>query len=92
MVSQWFTDADFMRHLDAIPAVPKSERHFKKWLEDESENAFRLAIRENKKDQLVGYVEMDGILWNHQNAWLGIGMVRPKTGIKAMAKRPWNSP
>jgi RimJ/RimL family protein N-acetyltransferase len=75
-ISGWFEDTQFLQLFDAIPAVPRSERHFKKWVDqsEESNKSFRLAIRTLKKDELLGFVEIDGILWNQRNGWLAIAI------------------
>lgn len=74
IVSRWFANPEFMRLFDAVPAAPKSERHFKKWLEEEPNDTFRFAIRIQESDEIIGFVEIDDILWNHRTAWLGIGI------------------
>lgn len=74
IISQWFADPDFLRLFDAVPAAPRSERHFKKWVEEETNEEFRFAIRRKGSKDLIGFVEIDGILWNHRNAWIGIGI------------------
>ena len=74
--TRWYEDAGFSRLLDAVPAVPKSKEKWEKWLEEteENQNTYVLGIRLLKKDELIGYVELDGILWNHRTCWLGIGL------------------
>lgn len=76
IIAKWYENTDFLRLFDAIPAVPKNERSFKKWVEngDDTNDEFRLAIRLTKNEEIIGFVEIDGILWNHRNAWLGIAI------------------
>jgi len=66
-LAHWFNDAAFMRLLDARPARPKSEAELLHWLESLQENRenIALAIRSLGEQDLIGYVELDGILWPH---------------------------
>jgi RimJ/RimL family protein N-acetyltransferase len=72
----WYEDAGFSRLLDAVPAAPKSKEQWQKWLEktEEEKDYYLFAIRLLRNNELIGYVELDGILWNHRNCWLGIGL------------------
>ena len=74
--SRWYEDAGYGRLLDAVPAAPKSEAAWATWLEEQQKltNGFLFAIRPAANDTLLGYVELDGILWSHQNCWLAIGL------------------
>lgn len=76
IVARWFEDPDFMRLFDAVPAIPRSERHFKKWVNEaeESNKDFRFAIRKQETDEIIGLLELDGILWNQRNGWVSIGI------------------
>lgn len=75
-ITRWYEDAGFSRLFDAKPAVPKSETQWATWLEEQnkSKEAYLFAIRRLDKDTLIGYIEIDDILWAHQNCWLGIGL------------------
>jgi RimJ/RimL family protein N-acetyltransferase len=55
-LARWTNDADYLRHLDAIPARPRDAAYYEK--------------------QLIGFVALE-IGWNHQNAFLGIGIGEP---------------
>jgi RimJ/RimL family protein N-acetyltransferase len=74
--SRWYEDAGFSRLLDAVPAAPKSVEQWEKWLEEteEDKDSFIFSIRLTQGDVLIGYLELDGILWNHRNCWIGIGL------------------
>ncbi len=76
--SGWYEDAGFARLLDAVPAAPKSEEQWEKWLEEteEEKDKYIFAIRLSQGNELVGYLELDGILWSHRNCWMGIGIGR----------------
>lgn len=74
--TSWYEDAGFSRLLDAVPAAPKSKEQWEKWLEEteEDKDSYIFAIRLNQGNDLVGYLELDGILWNQRNCWMGIGL------------------
>ena len=40
-----------------------------KWLDEQhnSQNDYLFAIRRNADDLLLGYVNLDGLLWSHRN-------------------------
>jgi len=75
-ITQWYEDASFARLFDATPAIPKSESQWARWLEEQhkAQNVYLFAIRKTADGALLGYVELDGILWPHGNCWLGIGL------------------
>jgi RimJ/RimL family protein N-acetyltransferase len=56
-----------MRLYDARPAVPKTEAALARWLEElgKAENTLAFAIRPVEGDDLIGTLELDGILWTH---------------------------
>lgn len=74
--SQWYEDAGFSRLLDAVPAKPKSIEQWRSWLEktEGDSSTYIFGIRLVQGGELVGYLELDGILWNHRNCWLGLGI------------------
>jgi RimJ/RimL family protein N-acetyltransferase len=74
----WYEDAGFSRLLDAVPAAPKSREQWEKWLEEteEEKDNYIFAIRLTQGNELVGFLELDGILWNHRNCWMGVGLGR----------------
>ncbi len=78
-VARWFQNAEFMRLLDARAAHPKTEAQLLAWMEEQqkSPDAFLLAIRSNHDGELLGYIELDGILWPHQTGWLTIAIGDP---------------
>jgi len=77
--SRWSQDSDYARHLDAAPAIPKSETRLARWLEEEERNrdSYIFAVRTLDTDTIIGFVHLDGILWNHGVAWLAIGIGEP---------------
>ena len=75
-ISRWYEDGEFSRLFDANPAYPKSENAVHKWLEsnERDRDSYALAIRMLYSDDLVGYVQIDGIQWSHGCGWLAIGI------------------
>ena len=63
----WYEDAGFLRLYDARPARPKSEAELARWLEElqKDKHTFAFAVRPLDGDDLIGYVEIDGIIWPH---------------------------
>jgi len=72
----WYQDAGFMRLFAAVPANPKSEPELKEWLEERHKdpNGFIFAIRPAAGDDLLGFAELDGILWPHQVGGVAIAI------------------
>jgi RimJ/RimL family protein N-acetyltransferase len=66
-LARWYGDAGFMRLYDARPAYPKSEAELTQWLQElqKDKSTFAFAIRPVDSSDLIGYLELDGILWPH---------------------------
>ena len=75
-VALWQEDSEYLRMFDARPACPKTEAQLERWLEDmqKDPNAYLFAIRLVESDEIIGFVEIDGILWAHRHGCLGIGI------------------
>ncbi len=78
-MARWYEDGEFARLFAAEPAYPKSENALIKWMDsgDRDPNVYALAIRLLYSDDLIGYVEIDGIQWTHGTGWLAIGIGNP---------------
>jgi len=78
-LAHWYEDGEFARLFDASPAYPKTESTLIKWMEttDRDRDAIALGIRLHYSDDLIGYVEIDGIQWAHGCGWLAIGIGNP---------------
>ena len=76
LIARWYEDADFMRRFDASPAMPKTAVEVTKYIEEQqqSSTAFPFAVRLLENDTFIGYLEVDGILWNHGTAWISLGI------------------
>jgi RimJ/RimL family protein N-acetyltransferase len=77
-LSSWHEDEDFLRQLDARSAFPKGERDFKNWLDqDPNKDGYLFAIRTLEQNALIGFVQIDGILWNQRNGWITLAIGDP---------------
>jgi RimJ/RimL family protein N-acetyltransferase len=84
----WFQDTRVLRLLDALPARPKTEHTLRQWLTEnaQSNNTYLFAIRRTEDNTLVGYVELDGILWTHGTSGIGIVIGAPENWGKGYAR------
>lgn len=75
VLARWYQDPGFLRLWNADPAKPQTEADVSKWQEEEAkkENAYRFAIRPLEGNDLLGLLELDGILWNNGTGWIAIG-------------------
>jgi RimJ/RimL family protein N-acetyltransferase len=80
-ISGWYEDSVFSRMFDALPAVPKSRVELEHWLEERQQGKYDylFAVRPKDGERLIGYIELDGILWPHQTGWLTIGLGEKET-------------
>jgi RimJ/RimL family protein N-acetyltransferase len=76
---KWYQDPLFLRHFDSRPAIPKTEEELGSWLEElrKDERTLAFAIRPVKGDRLVGYLEIDGLDWQHGVCGMGLGIGDP---------------
>lgn len=72
-LARWFGDDTLLRLYDALPARPRTESDLTEWLETArtSDTVELFAVRSVVHDDLLGFVELDGILWNHGVAGVG---------------------
>ncbi|WP_257347562.1 GNAT family N-acetyltransferase [Pseudalkalibacillus decolorationis] len=75
-ISSWYHDDEYMRCMDASPSFPLLARDFKEWVEQKPKEhkSYLFAVRLKEDDRVLGWVDIDGILWPHRNAWLAIGI------------------
>lgn len=76
--SRWGRDTEYHRLLDTEHAQLWSAKKIQKWIEDDLEkdqtSEFFFQIRTLEGDQLIGFVGLFDIQWNHGDAWIGIGI------------------
>lgn len=79
-IARWYDDATFARLFDARPARPRSVADLTQWLDEQraATNGVTLAIRLHTDDTLIGYVEIDGILWAQRVGGLAIAIGKPE--------------
>ena len=95
-VTQWHQNPKFLRLLDARPAYPRTEAALAQWLDDthKATDVFLFAIRTLDSDTLIGYLELDGILWTHRVSGVSIALGEAKQwgkgyGHEAMQLALW---
>jgi RimJ/RimL family protein N-acetyltransferase len=78
-ITRWQYNNEFLRFFDALPAYPKNKAALEQWLEErqKEKDAFLFAVRPRNENTLLGYVELDGILWTHQVGWASIAIGDP---------------
>ncbi len=76
VIAGWYQDTEFMRLLDATPAHPKSVESLRAWLDDaqKASDGYLFGIRLLDDNTLIGFIELDGILWTHGTAWFSIAI------------------
>lgn len=76
--SHWGRDSEYGRLLDGGARVMFSAKLIQSWIEKDLEKDqgqdFFFAIHILDSDQLIGFVSLFGIDWNHGNTWVGIGL------------------
>lgn len=75
-IASWYSDADFLRYFDKVPACPKTEQQLTEWINkcQTSNNCFPFAIRSVEDNRTIGYIELDNVQWWNGVANLGIGI------------------
>jgi RimJ/RimL family protein N-acetyltransferase len=74
-LARWYQDAAFMRLFDAEACEPKTEAQLAGYVEEQhkSKTAYVFAVRLLERDDLIGYLELDGIVWAQGSGWVSIG-------------------
>lgn len=72
----WFADTSFARLYDARVAAPRTYASIDNWIDDfnRSNNGYLFAIRPLGDETLLGFLELESILWAHRNAWLSVAI------------------
>ncbi|GGF28248.1 N-acetyltransferase [Halobacillus andaensis] len=73
-IATWFNHSLFLRRFDAAAAQPRSYDSLKEWRDDATKNDSHFLFSICDGDTLIGYVELDGILWNQRNGWISIAI------------------
>jgi RimJ/RimL family protein N-acetyltransferase len=76
--SRWVRDTEYWRLANSNPVRAVSSKAVKEWLKKKPENTrgdqFIFSIRILQDDRLIGDVGLDGVLWSHGDAFMGIGI------------------
>lgn len=78
--TRWYEDAEFGRMFDSNPAYPRSQNRVRSYIDEverRRENSYGFAIRPLYSDDIIGYVELDGIQWNNRVGWIAIAIGDP---------------
>jgi RimJ/RimL family protein N-acetyltransferase len=74
IMARWHNDPEFLRHLDTDPARPRPANYFDADHDKSKERReFEFRIRTLTDDKLVGFTDLS-VIWNHQHAWIAIGI------------------
>lgn len=75
VIAAWYEDAGFLRLYDSRPAYPMTEAELGKWLASaaEDKSTFLFGVRALEGDDLLGYLELDGVDWQHGVCGMGLG-------------------
>jgi len=78
-LARWYEDTAFLRLFDAEPASPKTPKQLAEIIAEEqkSQTGFVFAVRRLDDSALIGYVELDGIIWSQGTGWVSIGIGDP---------------
>jgi len=73
-LTRWYNDPDFLRLYDP-GARPRTEDQIAQTIaaQQESPNSHVFAIRTLASPEMIGYVELDSIMWAQRVGWLSIG-------------------
>ena len=76
---RWYEDTAFLRLFDAVPAYPLTTKQLAEIIAEEqkSKTGFVFAVRRLDDSTLIGYVELDGIIWSQGTGWVSIGIGDP---------------
>ena len=80
-IVQWHQNPDFLRLFDALPAYPKTEAALAQWLDDTNKSTDTFLFAARNIDELIGYIELDGILWTHRVSGLSIVIGEENWGL-----------
>lgn len=76
--SRWGQDMEYARLLDSGPARLFSTKIMREWIEKmylgQDPTMINFFIRTLAGDHLIGFIGLDGIRWNHGDAFVGIGL------------------
>lgn len=77
--ARWYEDSDFARLFDARPAYPRSLSRMSAFVDDlmRPTDSYPFAVRPHDSDEMIGFVDLDDVVWTHRYAWAGIAFGDP---------------
>ncbi|MCB9457452.1 MAG: GNAT family N-acetyltransferase [Anaerolineaceae bacterium] len=80
VIAEWHLDSRYLRLLDAAIAFPKNEAQVVRWIQSgqQEKDNFLFGIRTMSSNLLIGFIEINGILWPHGTGWIAIGIGEPE--------------
>jgi len=75
--ARWNQDSEYLRLLDAQPTNQISAKKISEWIQRDQEkdpHIFLFGIRTMDNDRLVGFIDLEGSMFPHGDAFVGIGV------------------
>jgi RimJ/RimL family protein N-acetyltransferase len=76
--ANWNQDSEYIRLLDARAANQVSAKKIAEWIEKDQEKIppaeYLFGIRTLAGDNLVGFIDLEGVMFPHGDAFVGIGL------------------
>jgi RimJ/RimL family protein N-acetyltransferase len=76
--TRWNQDSEYLRLLDARAANQVSAKKISDWIEKDQEKdppaEYLFGIRTHEGDKLVGFIDLEGAMFPHREAFVGIGL------------------
>ncbi len=76
--ARWNQDSEYLRLLDANAAHQVSAKKISEWIEKEQEkdppSEYLFGVRTLADDRLVGFIDLEGAMFPHGDAFVGIGI------------------
>jgi RimJ/RimL family protein N-acetyltransferase len=75
-LADWYSDAHALRYYEMEPAFPYNRDKIKAWLNNQVDtgNQYSFGIRRLNDDKLLGYVDINSILWSNGVGTLSIAL------------------
>lgn len=75
---RWNLNSEFGRLLGSDALWPYTLKATQKWFEEQSDMMIHFGIRLKEDDRLIGFLELDGIAWQHGDTFVGLGLGEPE--------------
>ena len=90
--THWYEDTKFLRLYSSEPSIPKSPTEITKIFDEvkNSPTSIGLAIRDILSNEIIGYLELDGISYNNGTSWISIAIGDSKNWGKGYGTEAMN--